>query len=240
MGQSVILFGDSITRGQVSASFIGILRRRLSPLGYDFINHGVNNDTSYNLLRRVRRVVECCPDYITILIGTNDLIASRTDASAAFYVLNKRIPQKPTMDWTIGNLRQIIRRLKSHTSAKIALLSIPMLGEDLDTPENDRVREYNLELRHMASKESLTYLPVYESLVRHLEDMHGKPFRPSAPVTAEFLARRLLYNESFDQFSHRKGYHLLLDGVHLNRRAAEIVARLIESFIRSEEEVPLS
>mgnify|MGYP000235853863 CR=1 FL=1 len=231
MTQTVVLLGDSITRGQVSASYIGPLRRKLRSADFQFINHGVNNDTTYNLLRRIHHVEFLNPDFVTILIGTNDMIAARSDASAAFYMLNKGIPQRPTLEWSVANVRQIVRRLKKRTFAQIALLSIPMLGEDLTTQENENVRAYNRALSEIAQTEDIHFLPIYDRLAAALDGFNGRPFQPSAPLTAEFLARRLLYSEDFNTFSQRKGYRLLIDGVHLNRRGAEIVANEIAAFL---------
>lgn len=233
MTQTVILLGDSITRGEVSASYISPLRRMVSPEAFRFINHGVNNDTTYNALRRIHHIEFIAPDYVLVMIGTNDMIASRNDASAAFYLLNKNLPQMPTLDWSIDNARQIVRRLKSRTLAKIAVMSIPMLGEDLSTAENETVRQYNQALQDIARQEAVFFLPIYDRLVKALEGSSGQPFRVSTPLTAEFLARHLLTSEDFNTFSQRKGYRLLIDGVHLNQRGAEIVAKEIASFLQA-------
>lgn len=233
MAQTVILLGDSITRGQVSASYIGPLRRMVSQDAFRFINHGVNNDTTYNALRRIHHIEFIAPDYVLMMIGTNDMIASRSDASAAFYILNKGLPQRPTLEWSVDNARQLVRRLKSRTQAKIGVMSIPMLGEDLSTAENETLREYNLALEEIASQEKVSFLPIYDRLAAALEGSAGQPFRLSTPLTAEFLARHLLTSEDFNTFSQRKGYHLLIDGVHLNHRGAEIIAREIASFLQT-------
>jgi lysophospholipase L1-like esterase len=233
MTQKVVLVGDSITRGQVSASYIGPLRRRFTPQEFQFINHGINNDTTYNVLRRIHHIEFITPQFIFVLIGTNDLLATRSDASAAFYILNKGLPQRPTFEWSIDNAHQIVRRLKSRTSAKIGLLSIPMLGEDLNSSENESVRIYNQSLEAIAHQEGVGFLPIYDRLTATLQGDNGEPLRTSTPLTAEFLARRVLYNEDFNTFSQRKGYRLLIDGVHLNRKGAEIVAAEIAAYLRS-------
>jgi lysophospholipase L1-like esterase len=233
MARTVVLLGDSITRGQVSASYIRPLRRLMEPGEFQFINHGINNDTTFNVLRRIHHAEFLSPEFILILIGTNDLIAARSDASAAFYMLNKQLPQRPTLEWSIDNVRQIVRRLKSRTRAKIGLLAVPMLGEDLTTPENENVRAYNEALSEIAAAESVRFLPIYDRLTAALQGFDGQPFRISTPLTAEFLARRLLSREDFNTFSQRKGYRLMIDGVHLNRKGADIIAREIAAFLRT-------
>ena len=72
----VALFGDSITEGLMSSNSVEVLAERMERVGYRFLNAGIGGDTAYNLLNRLRPVVESQPDSVVILVGTNDLQAS--------------------------------------------------------------------------------------------------------------------------------------------------------------------
>src|SRR5512146_3284028 len=74
--RTVVCLGDSITRGQISASFIDQLEQRLAGQGLRFINSGVNGDLAYNVLRRLDDVIEIKPDVVILMIGTNDIVAT--------------------------------------------------------------------------------------------------------------------------------------------------------------------
>ena len=229
---TVVCFGDSITRGQISANFIDILWQRMGAEGYRFINAGVNNDLTYNLLKRMDSVTAVRPDFVTIYIGTNDMIASLDTSSGVIYQLMKGLPRKPDTRWAEENAREIVRRLKTETNANIGLASIPPLGEDLDTRPNQRVQRYNEALRQIAEQEGVSYLPVYERQVQILSGEKGPAFHGSVALSAEFVARRLLYREGFDEYSRRKGFEILIDSVHMNSRGARAIAREIEIFLR--------
>ncbi len=132
---------------------------------------------------------------------------------------------------------QIIRRLQQETGAKIALASLPMLGEDLNAPICRRVREYNACLQELALQEQVAYLPVYERLeveLNKVQPQPGRPF-PGGSLAFKALAQHFLLRWSLDEISRRNGFRLLTDGIHLNSRGAALVAEEIETFLRGVE-----
>ena len=129
--QTVVCFGDSITRGQVSANYVELLEESLDKGEYRFVNCGVNNDFSYNLLERVDQVIALQPQVVTILIGTNDVIATLDAVGLEVGLLIKRLPQPPGLEWYRANVEETVERLKAGTHIHIGLASIPLLGEDL-------------------------------------------------------------------------------------------------------------
>lgn len=236
MAQTVVCFGDSITCGQISANYVDMLEERMYRDNFVFINEGVNNDLTYNLLRRIDDVILVQPDFITILIGTNDVISSVRWTGALYNILRKRLPRWPLLEWSYANLLEIIGRLKKETDATLAVCSIPVLGEDLTSRPNRRVMEYNESLKAIAAREGVAYLPVNERQRQYLIANgldHGRPYRGSIHLTLDYLVRYLLVHESFETFSRREGFNLLTDGVHLNRRGARFIADLVEEFLRN-------
>ncbi|MGV9305517.1 SGNH/GDSL hydrolase family protein [Nonomuraea sp. NPDC003727] len=105
-----VAFGDSLTHASLSADWVGALRERLGPGGHEFVNAGINGHTSADLLGRLDQVVACRPDAVAILIGTND---ARNGIPVTRFQTN---------------LEQIVSRLQSRTTARIALLSAPPAG----------------------------------------------------------------------------------------------------------------
>ncbi len=73
--QLVVCAGDSLTRGRSSANWVEILPRRFAPGGYEFANAGIDGDLAWNVLARIGDVVRCEPDIVTLLVGSNDVIA---------------------------------------------------------------------------------------------------------------------------------------------------------------------
>src|SRR5512146_884118 len=126
--RTVVCLGDSITRGQISASFIDQLEQRLAGQGLRFINSGVNGDLAYNVLRRL--------DVVILMIGTNDIVATLRRSNTVISRVSKWLPRNPSLKWYRANLLEIVRRLKLETGAKIALASPPILGERLNSRPN--------------------------------------------------------------------------------------------------------
>lgn len=233
MAQIVVCFGDSITRGQISANYVDLLKHRMVCDPLLFLNSGVNNDVTFNLLRRIRPVIAVDPQFITLMVGTNDVIASLSPYASIFYYAHKRLPRWPALEWSINSLRKVVWRLKRGTRAIIAIASIPPLGENLNTFPNQRVRAYNAAIQEIADSEGLTYLPIFERLTAVLAHPGGREYKTDPLLLGELIVKHFLFKVSFDAFARRKGFTLMTDGVHLNQFAADLVALEIEGFLRT-------
>jgi acyl-CoA thioesterase I len=231
MARIVVCFGDSITRGQISANYVEMLKRRMLSKKLLILNSGVNNDVSFNLVQRMRPVVAVRPQFITLMVGTNDVIASLSPYAALFYYGLKRLPRWPSMEWSINSLHKVVWRLKRETNAVIGIASIPPLGENLNTFPNQRVRAYNAAIQELADSEELDYLPVFERLTAALAHPAGREYQTNPFLLGELMLKHYVFRESFNAFSRRKGFVLLTDGVHLNELAAQLVAQEMESFL---------
>jgi len=231
----VVCLGDSITRGQVSASYVDILDEKMGKDGFQFVNGGVNNDLAYNVLERLDDFIDLKPQFVTLLIGTNDILAQHTPYKGMGLRILKHLPQKADYGWYIANLREIIRRIKIWTHAKIGLISIPVIGEDLSSPAIQVVRMYNTSVHQVAVQEKISYLPVFERQIQYLKATRTKPegraYAHFMLMTGELLAARGLFHVDYDAFSRRKGYHLVTDGVHFNQQGARLIAEEIEKWL---------
>jgi len=234
--RTVICLGDSITRGQVSASYVDILNEKLGKNGFEFINGGVNNDLAYNVLQRLDDFIDLKPQFVTLLVGTNDILAQHTPYKGVGLRMLKHLPQKADFGWYTANLREIIRRIKLWTQAKIGLLSIPVIGEDLRSPAIEVVKKYNIAVRQIAAQEQISYLPLFERQVKYLKTTRTKPegkaYVHFMLMTGELVAERGLFHVDYDTFSHRNGYHLVTDGVHFNNQGARLIAEEITHWLK--------
>ena len=101
----VVCAGDSITHGVMSADYLATLRARLGRDGYEFVNAGINGNLAWNVLQRLDDVVACRPDAVTLLVGTNDVLATLGPAWEPMYRRQQHIPVTPTLAWYVENLR---------------------------------------------------------------------------------------------------------------------------------------
>jgi lysophospholipase L1-like esterase len=231
----VVCLGDSNVRGQVSVSFVDILRQRLSDERFHFINAGVNGDLAYNVLKRLDVVLTQKPDFVIILVGTNDVNATLTSRMSQGYRLWKRLPEEPRPEWYRANMLNIIRTLKENTSARIAVTSQPVLGEDLASVANERIRNYSSLLFQLAVQEGITYLPLHEQqeeFLRRIGHDSGRPHDADSMLMWASIFRHYVLRRDFESIARENGFALTTEGLHLNEAGAVIMADLLEAFLR--------
>jgi lysophospholipase L1-like esterase len=231
----VACLGDSITNGWFSFDWVGLLARRLGPAGYAFRNHGHNAALANNALRRLDAVVAARPQFVTVLLGTNDVNATMSERSRARYVRGNRLPQNPTLGWFRECLAAIVSGLRERTAARVALLSLPVLGEDLDHPANRKTAEYSEVVREVAAAGGAAYLPLHERQREYLQKHPGPAglaYRDGLGAVVGAAAQRYLLRRSWDGIARRNGLRLTTDCIHLNSTGGGMVAELVEQFLR--------
>ncbi len=232
-GRLVACLGDSLTAGRVSSDYVALLQSRWQAHGVRFANHGVDGDLAFNVAARVDQVIALRPDVVTVLVGTNDVNARYDDAWLARYRRHQRLPVPPTREWYGEQLDAILARLRGGTDAVVAVLDLPPLGEDLGSRMNQLVEEYNLTLRDTAIRHRVPCLPLHDNLVAALPPAGTPPpyLGRRSPILAA-AARHLLLRQGWDEISRRNGLAVLTDHLHLNDRAAAVVADLVGDLLR--------
>ncbi len=232
--RTIVCLGDSLTRGLVSASFVDQLALRMAGKGFHFVNSGVNGDLAYNVLRRLDDAIALQPDGVILMIGTNDILSTLRRSNALISRVTKWLPEDPSLEWYQANILEIVRRLKGETGAKIALASPPIVGEHLNTRSNHQARPYVAFLKKIAASQGLAYLPVYERMAEYLKTTgqhEGTSHHSRVFMTARLTVRHIFFKESYISISHRNGFILLTDGVHLNEQGASLVADVMEEYL---------
>jgi lysophospholipase L1-like esterase len=239
--KTVVCFGASLTAGTVSFNYLDLLGARPSLAGFRFINHGVNGDLAWNGLERLDRVIAERPDFVTILIGTNDVNATLSERNLLRYQAFNHLPSEPTLTWYECNLGTIVKRLKQETRARLALLSLAVIGEDLHHEANRKVGLYNDVIRRVAREENLASLPLHERMVAYLREHEGE--RAQLPPRLEYrdgltnVGNAIALHAtglSWDEVSRRNGLLVTTDCLHLNSVGAGMIAGLIEAWLIQE------
>lgn len=235
----VVCMGDSITQGSISSNYVDTLASRFNAREYQFVNAGINGDLAYNVMQRLGEVIECKPDVVTILVGTNDANALTNRSNLKRYIKEQHLPQTPTEEWYRQNLEQIVTRLQEDTDAEIVLLSIPPIGEATNHPAFRRSQAYGTIAKEVAHAAGVAYLPLGEAMVARL-DMHaGNPMRSAhrlrthkRSAVVDLVLRRFVLKQTYAAVSRSNGHTLLTDHLHLNDTGAELVADAIEGYLR--------
>lgn len=234
----VVCIGDSITHGIVSGNYVDRLQNRFKAENYVFINAGINSQFVWNINQRLDAIIRCQPRFITILIGTNDANRSTDLKNQKFGQRSQKLPQLPTLEFFQENYRALVNRLKSETNAKIALLSLPTIGEDKSAPIYEHVAKFNAFIKQLAADTHVTYLPLHETMQTYLDT---KPPQKTPPFTKRQLLIikgiifHLILRISYQKIADHHHFYLHTDHLHLNDQGAEIVENLIESFIKSSD-----
>ena len=235
-----VCIGDSITFGKVSANYVKILERRFieHAIPMDFINAGINGDLAYNIVQRLDPIIACQPHFVTILIGTNDIsaimIARMNTPQALTFIRNMHLPQSPTTEWASEMVKTIIHRLQTETHAKLALLSIPPIGENPEEYTFQQSVGYAEVLRGIAASTAVPYLPLQEQMVDILKispSTNAQPYEKAIQVAQKAVFLHLLLRRSWNAVGKRSGFQFHSDHFHLNENGANMVADLIDQFI---------
>lgn len=228
----VACVGDSITQGLVSANYVDMLRRAYSGAGFQFVNAGRNNDLAHSVLKRIDAVVACQPHYVTLLVGTNDVNARFSRRWEWIYRIQGRLPARPSLAWYCEGIEGILIEFKARTEAQLAVLDLPMLGEDLSSATNRRINDYNRALHEITSRLGVACLPLHDRLLALMpSESAAPPYRGRVRNVISASFEHIILGRSWDEISRRRGLALLTDQTHLNDIAAEVVAELIGGFI---------
>jgi lysophospholipase L1-like esterase len=234
----VACLGASHTEAKGSYDWIGDLQARSQNASVRFVNLGVGGDLAYSALQRLPDVIQCHPDKVVVLIGTNDVVTAIFQNARRFIGNWKRLPQEPTPEWYGENLRQIVRRLKRETNARIALCSLAVIGEDPASTRptqqevNRRVEAYSAMIKRVALEEGVSYIPFYEQMQAQIAASPGRAFTSFSFLSMYRDAFKLLVlHRSLDQIGEGNGWRFHSDGIHLNSRAGKILADLVQEFV---------
>ncbi len=230
----LVCFGDSNTHGNVSYNWVNDLSSQMPD--YQVFNAGINSDLTYTLLHRIDDVIACKPDYITILIGTNDVNATMGIKMEKRYQQLGRISKdtSPNFEDFKKNYTEIIQQLKQKTKAKIAIMSLPVMGEDLTHDANIQADKYSEFIRQLADSEQVSYLPVREKqkevLLKNPQKLKHN-FEETYKLLNFSVMRYYLLGQSWDEITAKHGFQLTPDNLHQNSVGGGIIRDLVKESI---------
>jgi lysophospholipase L1-like esterase len=237
----VVCIGDSITRGQVSTDYVDLLRKRRHAVPTTFLNAGVNYDLAYSVRCRLDDVVAHRPDVVCVLVGTNDANATLGESNRRLVTLLKRPPAPPTAGRFREDLTAIVRELRERTDARLGLLSLPVIGEDLDSTPLRRSTEYSATVREIATENNVGYLPLHERQVDYLRTRQQPPrthYRAGLGLASRASIQHFVLRRTLDDISARRGLSLTTDTIHQNTRGATLIADVITEFLARSAPTP--
>ena len=277
----LVCLGDSLTHGQVSANWVGQIVSRiaqridfpgtLSPVAafqYPIyvINAGQNSLVSRVAVQeRIQPVVDCQPNYVVVMIGTNDVIGMYSGLYKQYLKSSWMLPnEEPSWECLERNWTNLLTQLQKARDVenkrryKIAIGTLPPLGEDLTHPSNEFIRKANTILHRLVDninktidnkKQNITVLPVYERMEeiilqrRQVDSFQQAKStiwkRPSVDYiflySALIPSLHFLSGMTWKRLGDFLGYELFSDTVHLNERGGEIITDLVVEWLFEEK-----
>lgn len=249
---TLVCLGDSLTHGTCSASYTPDIPSKLSTaLGMQVpqldrifsnplwvVNCGQNGMTSHTILHeRLNSAIGCHPDYLFLLIGTNDVLAQHNSAAKSHIVSSNELPEAPTMEIYERNLTKILDFIRQASPmVQIGVSTLPPQGENLKSKENDKVRQANEIIERVVRQQGdkCKLVPLYDRMESVLEKKKG-----GAPFSLFFLIFQMtmpLYTMlpspfTLNVLSGLFGNTLLSDGIHLNERGRDILVDCITEWL---------
>lgn len=264
----LLCLGDSITNGYVSANYTTEIPSNLKDaIGIEqvknekdetkpfkdpiwVVNAGYNYATSHVILHeKLPRMLSIHPDYILIMIGTNDILSmykkSFKKQIATFNLIFEDVLTMSSFERNINEMISSIRELSP--KVEIGVCTIPPLGEDLNTAANMIVQQANKIIINAVSSQRddkcISIIHVYEEMEKVLLSNQQKKYRIPvdnyvilftlmSPIYHMFNRGTTTSTLSWNFISSLVGNVLLTDGVHVNERARDIIVGLITQWLQ--------
>ncbi len=231
---TLVCVGDSNTHGNVSYNWVDDLVS-IYP-NFQVVNAGVNADLTGTLLRRLDDTMACKPDFVTLLIGTNDIQSTMSASQENRYRQMKKVDAGEVVNFNsfCENFNKIITRLKTETNAQIAIFSLPILSENLNHEANKKADQYSDFIRQIATQENLIYLPLRETQKSYLQQ-HPTQSKYNYEDTFRLMnfsiLRNIFLKQSWDEISTKHGFLLTPDNIHQNSISGKMILDLVKKFI---------
>jgi lysophospholipase L1-like esterase len=224
----IACFGDSITVGRPGTSYFRYLKYQRN-----YVNFGLGGDTLLGVSKRIDDFLTkfSCDKFI-IEIGCNDILlphlrnrSKRWTKIVEKLIARGSVPLSSVYDFA-DQYEKLIYNL---SDKKVIIVSIPCIGENLESDLNKKVEKYNESIKNLCKKYGITYI----DFNRWQRDVINKN-----PKSDYFISKNP-FNMMLDSFtttyvglsswiSKRRKLVVTVDGVHLNKEGAKGLAFLIE------------
>ena len=230
----IACIGDSLTHGNIGQSWVDYLRQEFP--NDVFLNEGINGNTAWQVIQRLDPILQCKPDLIILMIGTNDALGSFDINSGLRYKKNNDLPEVPTFEKYKKHFNELIEKIG--LQSKIAICTLPPIGENVNSEVNQHIGLFNDYIKLIATQKNLSLLPISDALWLDIQS-RTYPLKLEYNPKARLIMRRIfggifhhyLFKKSWNDISRAKGQWILFDQIHLNERGAEIVYKLARDFI---------
>lgn len=219
----ILFLGDSLTLGSPGVSTLDILEGLLPDCS--LINWGRGGDTAATLNQRLR-TLPFPPDIeIAFLwVGVNDVFLGVFPTLG----LLRRVRNQPGSANQTGfeaSYRKLLAYLQPRVRHLVTVSPL-FIGEQLDNPWNRALEPLIAAVERISAQYYVSrYIPLREAFVCELTEERSSAYLARS-LTGIQLDKLLRTPQQVDAVAARRGLRFTLDGVHLNSRAANRVAKI--------------
>lgn len=223
----VALVGDSLTEGRPGVSFAEILKKRFPAISFD--NLGKPGETIKSLHKRLTKSGWTSEyDLIFLWIGVNDV-----------YTKLLNIQAQPVVEDEIEfqMYYEKVVKLCLAVSPKVVVVTPALVGENLNSQANQQVKQLAAIIESIANQHGeVCFLNLQRVFEEQLSNLSSSDYISTKVMRV--MKDTLFYKSptKIDQLSAKRGLHFTLDGVHFNRKGAEIVANEYGAVIESQRD----
>ncbi|GMH72095.1 hypothetical protein TrST_g750 [Triparma strigata] len=239
---ALVFLGDSITHQTLSGEFCKMVAKAKQELA--IVNCGQNSIATDTVLNeRVDWVVACDPKYVSVMIGTNDIKGIYKPEWAEGTIENFSVKEGEITFATFRrNMTSIVANLIKYTDAKIAIHTLPPMGEDLECEANTFIYKANSIIKEVVDRVKsprVTLIDTFGNLERFLLETTTKEQREKGLKVDNFgdakvsIALKRLVGMGYDACGEPFGLAIMCDALHLNDTGAKIVADAVVEWIGS-------
>jgi len=231
MKNKILFIGDSITAAIPGISYVTIIKKRYP--GHNYQTKGVPGATLLDITNKLLKILgkNSNYDFIIIEAGHNDIFAPfrrarRLERNRKRSLFERKRPITDMLDFK-KVLQDRLREIQSRTSSQIILTTMGCLGENLDSKLNQDGNYINKQIKEVASELSLKIADVSSEFEKALAQGDSSSYLLESDFN---LLLDLLFAKIFNwsgMTSKRRGLGLTIDGGHLNKKGAEIYAKVI-------------
>ncbi|MBU4253590.1 MAG: SGNH/GDSL hydrolase family protein [Acidobacteria bacterium] len=215
----IAFFGDSLTAGVPGASFFQLVRERLP--GDELINYGKGGDTVISLYRRVRRLPVERMDIAFLWIGVNDVLVRVSPTYPLLKILRGQLWAAGTASFVL-HYERLVDWLEERSSLVLAVSPL-LIGEDADNRWNQRLETMSHRIEELCCGRTNTrYVDLRRIFLSRLQEKTASPYVPRSAWALLKSALFPVFPEAESGSDH--GLHYTIDGIHLNREGAGLVA----------------
>ena len=220
----IVFFGDSLTQGTMGADYVDKVAALLR--GHNFLNEGVNGDTSLHLYRRVEQdVIAHRPDGVLIMVGINDALSYAEPSLRWYYRLIKQIAGGQVSPMAFReNMRALLMRLLLE-QGQIWMVLPPL---EYSPAAVRTLRQMNEATKQLCSSLNIPTLDLMAKMTPP-DIPQRAPLSIIAQIRGYFAAFNP--NRDYDRLRDAGGYTYSFDGIHLTEAGAQTVAQEIARFL---------